>query len=53
MVNPAVLGAYTSLAMALDSVLCSWEGQRESLLLITGLLAPCPSLTTLGMSLVT
>lgn len=53
MVNPAVLGAYTSLAMALGSVLCSWEGQRESLLLITGLLAPCPSLTTLGMSLVT
>lgn len=34
MVNPAVLGAYTSLAMALGSVLCRWEGQRESLLLM-------------------
>lgn len=52
-VNSAVLGAYTSLARALGSVLYSWVGQGEFLLLVTGLLAPFPSLTTLGMASVT
>lgn len=36
MVNPTVLGDYTSQAVGLGSVAYRWEGQRESLFLTVG-----------------